>query len=99
MSQTNAEKFGGDALGKAVTLAVRFPISMFEVTGTLEHRIHRSQFLKQAAEWYDSTAEECRHYLNEKDRQIIRPPLERLGMAIIDVDAITKAAQPEETEQ
>lgn len=94
MSQTNAEPIEVVSGTVPGPLTIRFPVSMFLPEGKTEYRIHRSRYLKQAAEWYDSIAEQCRVMLNEEDG-VERPPLEKLGLAIIDVDAIAKAVQQE----
>ncbi len=79
-------------------LVIQYPITMFLPSGALEHRIHRSRFMTQAAKWYDDMAEQCRKKLIERNPQLIMPPLEKLGLTVIDVSAVTKAAQPEEEE-
>ena len=83
----------GDCLG-----AVRFqyPTSMFDPAGTLQYRLHRSQFLQQMAQEYDERAELVRQELNKMDPTTVRPPLERLGMAVIDTTAVAKALAPDD---
>lgn len=73
-----------------------FPTVMFEVGGQMAHRLHRSKFLTQMAELYDKYAEEARRICMREDPQTERPPLERMGIEIIDTVAVANAAKEEQ---
>lgn len=81
-------------LGCPGALMVQFPSTMFEPSGALEYRIHRSQFLKQVSEMYDGFAEQARQALMARDPQTLRPPLEKLPLAVIEYGEIARAAVP-----
>lgn len=87
--------FRGEAGDCAGAIRFTFPTVMFEPSGSLDHRLHRSRFMQQMAALYDEKAEEVRIAINNMDPSIIRPPLEKLGLAVIDTTAITKALAPE----
>lgn len=69
-------------------LTIHFPLAVFEPSGTLEHRLHRSQFLKEMMNLYDRFAEEARKKLNERDPLVVRPPLPKLPMFVLDTSAM-----------
>ena len=81
-------------IGCAGAIEFRFPVTMFLPSGALEHRIHRSKFLSQMAEMYDEYANSARAELMRIDPQTVRPELEKLPLAVIDVAAMVKAQIP-----
>lgn len=77
-----------DCRSRVPIVIFKFPTAMYLPTGQLEHRLHRSRFLKQMADLYDQYAEAGRQECLRVDPKTVRPPLEKIGMAIIDASAI-----------
>jgi hypothetical protein len=76
-------------------IVFKFPTAMYLPAGQLEHRLHRSRFLKQMAELYDQYAEAGRQECLRIDPQTVRPPLEKIGLAIIDASTFESLADME----
>jgi hypothetical protein len=76
------------------TFILNFPIPMFLPSGSLEYRMHRSEFLKGLAAVYDELAESARQELNRRDPQTIRPKLEALPIAVFELTDVQKAQVP-----
>lgn len=68
-----------------VTLDFEFPTAMFAVDGKMLHRVHRTKALKQFAETYDNIAEVIRLECIKRNPEGEYPPLEKLGMALFEV--------------
>jgi hypothetical protein len=75
-------------------MVLNFPIAMFLPSGTLEYRMHRSEYLKALAAIYDELAESARQKLNIRDPQTIRPKLEILPIAIFEITDVQRAQVP-----
>lgn len=80
-----------DTIARDVESTVYFPIRIF--TQSLAGYLHRSRFLRDMADLYDTMYEECRQKLNELDPETERPPIKR--GATLDMSAIDNALSEE----